>query len=90
MDGTYTAVVDRFEGDLAVLVLERDGEAVDDVAVEADSIPEEAGEGAVLEVVLEDGWLVDATYQPEATRTRREDAQDRFDALASRPPDDDE
>lgn len=92
-DGDYTAVLDRFEGELAVLVLERDGESVDELAVDASTLLETAlGQDAVLNVTIEDGELSTAAFQPAETERRREDAQNRFDRLSQRPPqpDDDE
>lgn len=86
-DGTYTAVVDRFEDDLAVLLLEADGETVDELVVDRETLPE-AGQSvdAVLEVTVDDGALVAVTYDDEKTDTRANEAQSRFDALSQRPP----
>jgi hypothetical protein len=90
-DGDYTAVLDRFEegrdGRLAVLVLERDAESVGDLAVDPDRLPADGREtDAVFDVRVRDGQLRSATYRPEASRRRAEDAQSRFDRLSSRPP----
>lgn len=86
-DGDYTAVLDRFEGDLAVLVLEQDGESIDELAVDASTLLEAAlGQDAVLDVTIEDRDLTSATFQPEETERRREDAQNRFERLSQRPP----
>lgn len=86
-DGTYTAVLDRFEGDLAVLVLEGDGRDVADVALDRERLPEAGRRGdAVYEAVVDDGEVTDLTYDPEETRERKEQAQDRFDRLSERPP----
>ncbi|PSQ02788.1 DUF3006 domain-containing protein [Halobacteriales archaeon QS_5_70_17] len=86
-DGEYTAVVDRVEDGLAVLLLEADGETVDDLLVPPERLPRRARTaGAVLTVVVEDGDLIEARYRPEETRERAERAQSRFDRLAERPP----
>jgi hypothetical protein len=90
-DGDYTAVLDRFEegrdGRLAVLVLERDAESVGDLAVDPDRLPADGREtDAVFDVRVREGQLRSATYRPEASRRRAEDAQSRFDRLSSRPP----
>jgi len=86
-DGTYTAVVDRFEDDLAVLLLEDDGETVGEVAVDAGRLPEVGRHAdAVLVVELADGELVDAAYDAAETTDRAEAAQSRFDELSRRPP----
>ena len=90
-DGEYTAVLDRFEegveGRLAVLVLERGRRSVGDLAVAPEQLPEAARHtDAVLAVTVEDGDLASATYRPETTRRRSEQAQSRFDRLSKRPP----
>ncbi|WP_226021914.1 DUF3006 domain-containing protein [Halomicrobium salinisoli] len=86
-DGTYTAVVDRFEEGLAVLLLEADGEMVDELVLDAESLPE-AGRHAdgVLTVELRDETVVDITYEAQETTDRSERAQRRFDELSQRPP----
>lgn len=87
-DGRYLAVVDRFEGDHAVVLLEEDDEVVGDVAVARDRLPEAARHSdAVLAVVVRDGGLAEAEYRPEETERRRASARERFDRLARRPPD---
>lgn len=89
-DGSYTAVLDRFEVDaddrrLAVLVVEADGEAAGELVVPADDLPADARhEDAVLAVDVADGDLAAATYRPDETDRRREDARSRFDRLSSR------
>lgn len=90
-NGEYVAVVDRFEGDRAVLLLEDGDEVAGDVAVPRERLPEPArNQDAVLEVVVQGGRLADATYRPGETERRRESARDRFDRLSRRPPDGDE
>lgn len=87
-DGTYIAVLDRFEasgGDdrLAVLVLEQAGETRGRLVVGADELPKNARHpDAILEVVVDAGGLRSARYLFEETERRREAAQDRFDRLA--------
>ncbi|WP_226023335.1 DUF3006 domain-containing protein [Halomicrobium salinisoli] len=89
-DDRYDAVVDRIEEGLATLELDGDEDRYELVIDEA-SLPE-AGqhEGAVYEIAVEDDRLVDARYDEEATEERSEAAQERFDRLSERPPDDDE
>lgn len=90
-DGTYTAVVDRFEEDLAVLLLEADGETVGEIVVEQNQLPEAGcNVNAVLVVELIDEELVDVTYQDDATTERTKKAQRRFDELSKRPPSSDD
>lgn len=89
-DGRYLAVLDRFEtgadGRLAVLVLERGGETRGRLVVAADELPGEARHAdAVLEVEVGDGALAEASYLPEVSADRADDAQDRFDRLAHGP-----
>ncbi len=85
-DGRYTAVIDRFEDDQAVLLIEDDtgslvGEAVVDQAV----IPEPARHpDAVLTVELEDGEVLTGEYDVTETEKRTEQVQDRFDQLSER------
>nr|WP_049895434.1 DUF3006 family protein [Halopiger xanaduensis] len=81
---------------MAVLLLEADGEVVDERTVPVDRLPVDgAHEGAVLEVVVADdedadetdieaGALLEVTYDPERERDRRDRAQDRFDRLSER------
>jgi len=95
-DGTYTAVLDRFElsqeGDeLAVLLLERDGDVVDELVVNRERLPETGCHvDAVFEVTVDADGLETVDYQAEVSNERGERAQSRFDRLAERPPDSDE
>lgn len=94
-DGTYLAVLDRFEtaaddARLAVLVLERAGEARGRLVVEADSLPREGRHvDAVHEVVVDAGALRSARYLPGETERRAERGQSAFDRLAHGRCDDD-
>jgi hypothetical protein len=86
-DGTYLAVLDRFEaaadGRLAVLLLEEAGESRGRLVVPSEDLPTDARHrDAVLEVVVQDGDLASARYLPEETRRRAEEHQARFDRLA--------
>lgn len=95
---TYTAVLDRIvDGETAVLLLEDDGEVVDELAVPVDRLPADgAHEGAVFDVECEvrddaedeetdaDETLLETNYRPKAERERRDRAQDRFDRLSER------
>ncbi|WP_136689104.1 DUF3006 domain-containing protein [Halorhabdus amylolytica] len=90
-DGTYTAVVDRFEGEQAVLLLEADGETVDEIVLDEDRLPENGRHvDAVLTIDLVDGEIRDSTYEEGDTERRSEHAQRRFDALSERPPGEDD
>ena len=90
-DGSYAAVLDRFEetGEgrpAAVLVCERDGEAVGDLVVGQGALPQPGRHvDAVLDVEVANGELVAADYRPAETECRRESAQSWFDRLSRRP-----
>ena len=85
-----TGVIDRFEGDLAVVLLEEDGDVVDEMAIERDELPEHAAHtNAVLSVTLAGDTVLDVSYDEEETMQREQDVRERFDRLAERPPHDD-
>lgn len=80
---TRTAVVDRLEGDTAVLLFE---EAGVQETVRASVLPEAAREpGVVLRVPGGDSLAL-ATVDRAATAERREAAQERFDELSEPAP----
>ncbi len=86
MNGTYTAMVDRIvDGETAVLLLEEDGETVDQLDIAATRLPSTGRhEGAVLEVRVEAGEFREAEYLPEITQSRKASAQERFDRLSTK------
>lgn len=89
LDGTYTAVLDRIEDDLAVLEV-TDGEQTDELVVEMGALPTDGRHpDAVFDVRIAEGELQTATYDESRSESRTEAAQDRFDRLSSRPPRDD-
>jgi major membrane immunogen (membrane-anchored lipoprotein) len=89
-DGTYTAVVDRFEDELAVLEVSGENERYEH-ALDRTDLPEDARHAdAVLVVDIQDGNVVAARYEAEETDTRADDAQSRFDRLSKRLPDSDD
>ena len=88
--GTYTATIDRFEetpgGDLAVLVVERDGDPVSQLDLPVAAVPTTGRHvDAVFEVVVADNRF-EVGYRPDETSRRAESAAARFDRLARRPP----
>ena len=89
---TFTGVVDRFEDDLAVILLEAAGGVIDEVVLDRTELPADAAHpDAILEVTLtNDGEVTAIEYDPTETADRKEQAQSRFDRLAERPPSDDE
>jgi hypothetical protein len=61
------AVIDRFEGDLAVLILDQER-----VNVPRESLPEGCKEGSWLDVEFEDGEVRKAVIEDEETARVRE------------------
>lgn len=87
----FTGVIDRFEDDLAVILLEANGEVVDEIVLECEVIPTEAAHpDAVLEVTLVNGEVTELSYDAVETTDRKDRAQSRFDRLAERPSSEDE
>jgi len=87
----FTGVIDRFEEELAVILLEADGEVVDEIVLDRGELPPGAAHpDAILEVTLTDGEVMELSYDPVETIDRKERAQSRFDRIAERPPDDEE
>jgi hypothetical protein len=90
-DGHYTAVVDRIEDGLAAVLFEEDGTDAYELVVEPTALPENGQHAdAVLSVEIQDGELVEATYEASDKVEYRESAQRRFDRLSERPPADDD
>ena len=90
-DGEYTAVVDNVEDGLATVFFERDGEEVGNAVLEPSRLPSDGRHAdAILSVVLSEGRIESASYEPERTADRKTAAQDRFDRLSERPPSDEE
>ncbi|RDZ43716.1 DUF3006 domain-containing protein [Haloferax sp. Atlit-19N] len=86
-DGTYTATVDRFEDDRAVLLVEADGRDIDQLVVDRDALPWRArSQNAVVTITVADGEYDSGQYEPDETEARTEAAQSRFDRLSRRPP----
>jgi len=68
----YTGVIDRFEDDLAVILLEDDGDVVDELVLDRGDLPTDAAqEDAILEVTLEDGEVTDLVYDADRDENRR-------------------
>lgn len=88
MTEEYRGVLDRFEDDLAVVLLEQDGETVDDIAIPRDQLPKEGRhQDAIFTVEMVDGEAETLSYGPEETTRQAEEAQSRFEQLSQRPPD---
>lgn len=88
----FTGVIDRFEDDLAVILIEVYGTVVDEILIDRADLPADAAHpDAVLDITLIGGGEVTAIEYDSAKSTdRKEQAQSRFDRLAERPPEDDD
>jgi uncharacterized protein YdaT len=85
-DGTYMAVVDRIEDGLAALEVTTD-ERRHELLVQPGELPSEARKAdAVIKIKVQDNEVVKAQYDPEATESRKDRAQSRFDQLSQRVP----
>lgn len=84
MTETHTAVIDRIEEGIAVLIF--DGEdSPDGLEIDVDNIPDDAAhEGAVLAVTMSEEGVETIERRPDEEEDRRERAQDRFDRLSKR------
>lgn len=90
-NGEYTAVVDTIEDGFATVFFEQDGEEAGSAVIDAETLPTDARHpDAILTVEITDGELSQLNYNPDRTESRRQAAQDRFDRLSSRPPEDDD
>lgn len=83
-DGMYTAVVDRFENDHAVLLVEDDGTTIGEVVVDQDRLPEAGQVDAVLTIEIQDGEITESRYDRAVTKRRANRTQARFDRLSDR------
>lgn len=85
MDGTYTGVVDRIvDGETAVMLIEDNGEVVEQFDIGVGELPADAGEGAVCSVTVVDGKIESMAYRVDETESRQKRAQDRLDRLSKR------
>ena len=85
MDGTYTAVIDRIvDGETAVVLIEDDGDIVDEYTIPVGELPTKADAGTVLEVRIESKDIVAIEVRNEETEQRKKMNQDRFDRLSKR------
>lgn len=84
MNGTYTAYLDQItDREDAVLLIEEDGETVDELRVDVQDLPTEGQhERAVFEVTLVDRKLEEVEHLPEVERQRRERVKEKMDQTA--------
>ncbi|MFD1648022.1 DUF3006 domain-containing protein [Haloarchaeobius litoreus] len=86
MSEEYTAVLDRFEDSTAVLLLEQDGEQVDELLLKRCLLPEQGRhQDAVFEVMVSD-VEVSIRNRAEKSEGRKERSQSRFDQLSKESP----
>lgn len=86
-DGTYQAVLDRIEDDLAVFLVEDEATQLEYSLEELSEYDVELSEGDIVEVAIQDGELIAITPEVRETQSRRDRMRDKFDRLAERPPD---
>jgi Protein of unknown function (DUF3006). len=89
MDGTFTGVVDRIVDDTtAVVLVEEDGEVIEQVTVPATELPAQSrNEGGRVSLTVRDDDLVSMEHVEEDTSEREERAesiQEKFDRLSRR------
>jgi len=85
MDGFYTAVIDRIvDSETAVLLIEDNGDVVDEYTRRVEDLPANAAAGSVLKVEIEADEIVAIEVLNEQTEKRRQANQDRFDRLSKR------
>lgn len=90
LDGTYTGTVDRIVDGQFVVLVEADGETIDERSRPTSELPADAEAGAVCELTFSADELVDIEYRPTETANRREQMRERFDDLSQRLGDDEE
>lgn len=86
-DGTYQAVLDRIEDDLAVFLVEDEATQLEYSLEELSEYDVELSEGDIVEVAIQDGELIAITPEVQETQSRLDRMRDKFDRLAERPPD---
>ncbi|WP_224450494.1 DUF3006 domain-containing protein [Haloprofundus salilacus] len=87
---TYTLVLDRFEEDDAVLLVEQDGDLVDEIVLPKTMLPADGQhQDAIFSVRHMSETVTELQYDPEQTQERKESAQDRFNRLSQRLPSED-
>ncbi len=86
LTGKYTGVVDRIvDGETAVILVESEGEVIDQVDISADKLPEPAAEDrGMVTLELSGGTVVAIVYEEEETDVRREAIEEKLDRLSRR------
>lgn len=79
-------VVDRFEEGQAVVLLETNGETIDEVVVPRTDLPDEGDMvDAVFRIRRQGDQFEDIEFDAEETKRRKESVKDQFDRLSERP-----
>jgi DUF3006 family protein len=73
-----SVVIDRFEGDYAILFIAGLDEYL---SVRRDKLPKEADEGDYLKIELEDGEVIQAEHDKQATEAARRRVEAKRDRL---------
>ena len=86
MGEKFIGVVDRFEEDQAVVLLEADGETVDEVVLDRRDLPDDGDMvDAILRIVRDEDQIQEIEFDAEETKRRKESVNDQFDRLSERP-----
>lgn len=89
MDGRYTATIDRIvDGETAVLLLEEDGNVIEQFEISTQQLPAECDAGSVVSVIVSDDEITEVILRAEETETRRNRIREKFDRLSKRLDDD--
>lgn len=86
MDGTFAGVIDRIvDGETAVILIEEDGEVIEQFDVAVERLPKPAKEsGGVLSVTIANDEIVDMEYRETETSERRQSIRERLARLSKR------
>lgn len=84
LDGVYAATIDRIEDGLAVFLIEKDDETIDEQRIPVESLSIDATEGDRCRITFDDGRLLDIESRPDETVERRRRLRERFENLSRR------
>lgn len=85
MDGDYTATIDRIvDGETAVVLIEDDGDVIEQFDVSVEQLPEECAAGSVVSVTVTDDEIVSTAARPDETTDRQKRIREKFDRLSKR------
>ena len=84
LEGEYVGTLDRITEEIAVFLVEKGSETIDERRVPGEDLPENVSEGDVCRLTFEDGALVGIEPKPDATADRQRRMRERFDSLSRR------